>query len=73
MIKNNLLTKWFTRHFNILDRFLPNLRSKKIAWAKVVTDYSFLFNSKQTNQNNLRYFHKKTYFKTWKSIKKFIY
>ena len=39
LIKNNknylFLTKRFTRHFNILEHFLPNLRSEKIAWQKI--------------------------------------
>ena len=62
-IKNNkhylFLTKRFTRHFNILEHFLSNLTSEKIAWVKIDKNYCFLrktCNSKQINRKNLSYF-----------------
>ena len=60
LIKNNkhylFLTKRFTRYFNILEHFLSNLRSEKIAWAKIVKNYRFFKANMQFKTNNAKQF-----------------
>ena len=56
LIKNNkhyvvFLSKRFTRHFNILEQFLSNLRSEKIAWVQIVKYYRFFKENIQFKTN----------------------
>ena len=52
----SFLSKWFTKHFIILEHFLSNLRSEKIAWVKIVKKLPFFKENMQFKTNKSKEF-----------------